>query len=339
MRKILKIQRRACGTDKVACGAAIMALSLAAMPATGIAAGSANTYPMRPLRIVVPNTPGSGLDAVSRVVGKMLTDALGQQVVIDNRPGASGKIAMELAARASPDGYTLIMITSQQPIVSAMFPKLPYDLVRDFAPISLIASVPFILVVNSAVAAKSVPELIALAKAKPGQLNFGTPGSGTSSHLATEMFRSMAGINIVHVPYKGTTQVVTDVISGQLQLAALVASAVLPSIRAGRLRALGVSSPGPTKLAPGLPAIAEFVPDYQWSGWYGLAAPSGTPREIITRLNAEQLKALQKADFQEQLMRLGVDALGTTPQEYASYIRAQIDKMRLAIKVSGARPD
>ncbi len=299
---------------------------------------AAKDYPSRPIRIVVPNTAGSGLDAVSRLVGRMLTDTWGQQAVIDNRAGASGNIAMEIASRAMPDGYTLIMITSQQPIVFAMFEKLRYDLIRDFAPISLIASTPFILVVNPAVAATSIPELVALAKAKPGQLNFGTPGSGTSSHLATEMFRSMTGINIVHVPYKGTTPVVTDTMSGQLQLTALVATAILPAIRTGKVRALGVTSPKRTPLAPDLPAISESVPGYEWTGWYGLAAPAGTPREIIAKLNAEQLKAVGTVDFRERLAHLGADPLGTTPQEYASHIRTQVEKMRVAIKVSGARP-
>ncbi len=336
MREFLRMQRRAC---KVALCAVMVALSLPVMAAAGAAADAAKSYPMRPLRIVVPNTAGSGLDAVSRLVGRMLTDAWGQQVVIDNRPGASGNIAMEIAARAAPDGYTLIMITSQQPIVFAMFEKLPYDLIRDFAPISLIASTPFILVVNSALAATSIAELVALAKAKPGQLNFGSPGSGTSAHLATEMFRSMTGINIVHVPYKGTTPVVTDTISGQLQLTTLVATAILPAIRTGRVRALGVTSPKRTPLAPDVPAIAESVPGYEWTGWYGLAAPAGTPREIIAKLNAEQLKALQTADFRERLTHAGADPLGTTPQEYAAHIRTQVDKMRVAIKVSGARPD
>ena len=336
MRKLVKIQCRIRRVDRVVCSVATLALGFAAMSAAGIAADSAKAYPMRPLRIVVPNTAGSGLDAVSRLVGRMLTDAWGQQVVIDNRPGASGNIAMEIASRAAPDGYTLIMITSQQPIVFAMFEKLHYDLIKDFAPISLLASTPFILVVNSAVAATSIPELIALAKAKPGQLSFGTPGSGTSAHLATEMFRSMTGINIVHVPYKGTTPVVTDTISGQLQLTTLVATAILPAIRTGRVRGLGVTSPKRTSLAPDLPAISEFVPGYEWTGWYGLAAPAGTPREIIAKLSAVQLKALQTAEFRERLAHVGADPLGTTPQDYASHIRTQVDKMRVAIKVSGA---
>ncbi len=292
-------------------------------------------YPVRPIRIVVTNTAGSGADVVTRIVADRLTQALGQQIVIDNRAGASGNIGAEIVARAAPDGYTLLMVTSQQANAAALSDKLGYDLVRDFAPVSLLASTPLILVVNAALPVGNIRELIAYAKSKPGSINYGTPGTGTASHLATELFRSMSGIELVHVPYKGTPQALTDTMAGQLQLTVLVATAVIPSLKVGKIRALGVTSAKRTQLAPDLPAIAETVPGYEWTGWYGLAAPAGTPREIVARINAEQLHMLKNVEFRARLAELGADALGSTPREYAEHIRRQIDKMRKAIRVSG----
>ena len=208
---------------------------------------------------------------------------------------------------------------------------------KDFSHVSLLASTPLILVVNPSLPANNMRELVALAKARPGQLNYGTPGAGTAGHLATELMRSMAGIEIVHVPYKGTTPALTDTMAGQLQLTVLVATAVMPSLKGGKIRALGVTSAKRSQLAPDLPAIAETIPGYEWSGWYGLAAPASTPREIIARLNAEQLQMLKSAEFRERLAELGADTLGSTPQEYTDHIRRQIEKMRLAVKVSGLR--
>ncbi len=338
------MQREARVFNFTACCAVALALNSIALPAVaavgrGASTNPAQAYPNRPIRMVVPNTAGSGLDAVSRLVGRKLTEAWGQQVVIDNRAGAGGNIGTEIVAKAAPDGYTLLMMTSLNPIQFAMYAKHNYDLIKDFSPISLIASAPFVLVVNPSVAATSIKELIALARAKPGYLNYGSPGSGSSSRLAAEVFKSMTGINLVHVPYKGTTPVVIDTMAGQLHLAVLVATAVLPSIRAGKLRALGVTSLKRTPLAPDLPAISESVPGYEWGGWYGLAAPAGTPGAIIVKLNVEQIKMLNTVEFREQLSSLGADPLGTTPEEYALHIRTQLEKMRRAIKMSGARPD
>ncbi len=294
-------------------------------------------YPERPVRIVVPNTAGSGADVVTRLVANRLTQAFGQQMVIDNRAGASGSIGTEIVARAVPDGHTLLMITSQQANTAAISEKLPYDLVKDFAHVSLLASTPLILVVNPALPAANMRELIALAKARPGSINYGSPGTGTAGHLATELFRSMAGIDVVHVPYKGTTPALTDTMSGQLHFTVLVATAVIPSLKGGKLRALGVTGPKRTALAPDLPAIAETVPGYEWTGWYGLAAPAGTPRERIAQIHAAQSQMLKVAEFRERLADLGADPIGSTPQEYTEHIRRQIDKMRQAVKVSGLR--
>jgi tripartite-type tricarboxylate transporter receptor subunit TctC len=298
-------------------------------------------YPQRPVRIVVTNTAGSGADVMTRIFADRLGAALGQQMVIDNRAGASGNIGAEIVSHAAPDGYTLLMITSQQANAAALVQNprkaLGYDLVADFAPISLVASTPLMLVVNAGLPVNSIRELIAHAKAKPGSINYGTPGTGTASHLATELFRSMSGIEIVHVPYKGTPQALTDTMAGQLQLAVLVATAVLPTLKSGKIRALGVTSAKRTQIAPELPAIAETVPGYEWTGWYGFAAPAGTPRAIIDRLNTEQLRLLKDPAFRERIVELGADALGTTAAEYAEHIRRQIEMMRRAVKVSGLR--
>ena len=315
--------------------AAMIALS----PVAPAAVDAGAPYPNRPIRILVPNSPGSGADIVTRLVGNRLTAAWGQQVVIDNRAGASGNIAAEIAARAAPDGYTLLMITSQQSIVAAMFEKLNYDLVKDYSPISLLASAPHILVVHPSVPAASVKELIALARSKPGQLNYASSGAGTGVHLATEVFKSVTGTDMVHVPYKGTAPALTGTMGGQVQLTIMIATAVIPAIKSGKVRALGVTSLKRTPLAPEVPTISEFVPGYEWTGWYGLVAPRGTPRHIIAKLNAEQLSALKTPEFQERLTSLGADPIGTTPEEYAAHIRRQVEKMRVAIKVSGAKPD
>lgn len=327
----LHIKRRA---SAAACAAAMTAASSIAAAAEPV-----QTYPNRPIRIVVPNSPGSGADIVTRLVGNRLTAAWGQHIVIDNRAGASGNIAAEIGARAAPDGYTLLMITSQQSIVAAMFDKLNYDLVKDYSPISLLASAPHILVVHPSVPASSIKELIALAKSKPGQLNYASSGAGTGVHLATEVFKNVTGTDMVHVPYKGTAPALTGTMGDQVQLTIMIATAVLPSIKSGKVRALGVTSLKRTPLAPDVPTISEFVPGYEWTGWYGLVAPRGTPREIITKLYNEQLNALKTAEFQERLTSLGADPIGTTPEEYAVHIRRQVEKMRVAIKVSGAKPD
>ncbi len=298
-------------------------------------------YPVRPIRIVVTNTAGSGADVVTRLVASRLTPALGQQVVVDNRAGASGNIGAEIVARAAPDGYTLLMVNSQHANAAALNDKagdkLGYDLTKDFSHIALLASTPLILFVNAAVPAANMRELIALAKAKPGTLNFGTPGTGTASHLATELLRSMAAIDIVHVPYKGTPQALTDTMAGQLQLSVLVATAVIPSLKGGKIRALGVTSAKRSPLAPELPAIAETVAGYEWTGWYGISAPAGMPRALVAGINAALLEALKGAEFRERLAELGADPLGTTPQAYAEHIRRQIEKMREVVKMAGIK--
>jgi tripartite-type tricarboxylate transporter receptor subunit TctC len=315
------------------------AFAVAGATAHAASTKSAQSYPIRPIRIIATAAPGSGPDILSRLVGQKLTGAWGQQVVVDNRAGATGTIGAEIASRATPDGYTLMMATSLHAIVHNLFPKLKYDLTRDFAPISLLGSVPFLLVVNPSVPAKNVSELIALAKAKPGNLRYGSGGSGSPPHLCGEIFKTLTGVDMVHVPYKSITPALTELMGGQVQLAFAVIPAALPMVKAGKLRALGVSSVKRAALIPELPTIAETVPGYEYIGWYGLVAPTGTPRAIISKLNAELLKTMQSSEFKQRLTAIGAEPLGTSPQEFASFMREEIGKLGKVVKEAGARVD
>ncbi|MCU1376730.1 MAG: hypothetical protein JWO68_4016 [Actinomycetia bacterium] len=296
-------------------------------------------YPSKPIRIIATTTPGSGPDIIARLVGQKLTEAWGQVVVVEPRPGASGMIGAEIAARASPDGYTFMISTSQHAIVNAMYEKRTYDLIRDFSSVSLMASTPFILVVNPSVQAASIKELVALAKAKPSQLQYGSGGSGSPPHLAAEIFKSMTAVEILHVPYKGVTPALNDTVAGHMQMTFSVIPACLSLVKAGKVKALGVTSAKRTPLVPDLPTIAESVPGYEFIGWYGLVAPATTSPAIISKLNGEVVKALKTAEFQERLSALGAEAIGTPPQALDAFTRAQVEKMRKAVKDSGARPD
>jgi tripartite-type tricarboxylate transporter receptor subunit TctC len=311
-------------------------LLVALTGATGVAAGAA-AYPARPIRIVVASAPGSGPDIVTRLIGRKLAETWQQQIIADNRTGAGGNVGAEIVAHAVPDGYTLLMATASQPIGAALYAKLNYDLRRDFVPVSLVASTPFVLVVNPAVPANSVVELIALAKAKPGFLRYGSGGSGTPPHLCAEILKSSAGLDIVHVPYKGVTPALTDLLGGQVQLVFSVVPAALPLIQTNKLRALGVTSAKRTALAPELPTIAESLPGFEVIGWYGLLAPTGTPADVVARLNAAVIAALKNPELRERFVALGADPLGTTPQVFAQFIRAELSKWGKAVKDSGAR--
>ena len=296
-------------------------------------------YPNRPIRIVAASSAGSGPDIMSRLIGQKLTEAWGQQVVVDVRPGASGMIGAEIAARANPDGYTFLIATAQHVIVNVMYEKRSYDLIRDFAPISLMASTPFLLVANPSVPANSIKELIVLAKAKPGQLQYGSGGSGSPPHLAAEILKSMTGINVLHVPYKGITPALNDTVGGHLQMTFAVIPASISLVRAGKVKALGVTSAKRTALVPDVPTIAETVPGYEFIGWYSLLAPAKTPAAIIAKMNTEVLKALKAPEFQERISALGAEPIGAGPEVLAPFIRAQLEKMGKAVKDSGARPD
>jgi len=311
-------------------------LLVALTGATGVAA-AAVAYPARSIRIVVASAPGSGPDIVTRLIGRKLAETWQQQIIADNRTGAGGNVGAEIVAHAVPDGYTLLMATASQPIGAALYAKLNYDLTRDFVPVSLIASTPFVLVVNPAVPANSVAELIALAKAKPGLLRYGSGGSGTPPHLCAEILKSSAGLDIVHVPYKGVTPALTDLLGGQVQLVFAVVPAALPLMQTSKLRALGVTSAKRTSLAPELPTIAESLPGFEVIGWYGLLAPTGTPADVVARLNAAVIAALKTPELRERFVALGADPLGTTPQVFAQFIQNELSKWGKAVKDSGAR--
>jgi tripartite-type tricarboxylate transporter receptor subunit TctC len=300
---------------------------------------AAQNYPARPIRIIALSSPGSGPDIVGRLIGQKLTEAWGQQVIVDTRPGASGIIGAEIASKAAPDGHTLVILTSQAVIVSVMYDKLPYNLTRDFAAISLMASTPFILAVHPSVPATSIRELVAYAKSRPGELRYGSGGSGSPPHLSAEMFKSMTGINVLHVPYKGITPALTDTIANQVQMIISVIPAILPTVKAGRVRALGVTSAKRTALVPDLPTIAESVPGYEFIGWYGLAAPAKTPGAVLDKINGELVKALKAPEFRERFSGLGAEPLGSTREELAAYMKVQSAKMAAAVKASGARPE
>ncbi|MGZ8210844.1 MAG: tripartite tricarboxylate transporter substrate binding protein [Burkholderiales bacterium] len=316
-----------------------IAAAFAAVTTAAIAAQPQPAYPDKPIRLIALSSAGSGPDIVGRLIGIKLTETWGQQVIVDTRPGASGIIGSEIAARAAPDGHTLVIITSQAVIVSQMYDKLNYDLVRDFAPITMIGSTPFLLAVHPGVQAQSVKELIALVKAQPRQLRYGSGGSGSPPHLSFEILKSMTGMDVQHVPYKGVTPAMTDTIAGQVHMLISVIPAVLPSVRSGRLRALGVTSAQRSPLVPEIPAIAETVPGYEFIGWYSIFAPAKTAPAIIDKLNAEIVKAVRSPEMRERLSDIGIDPAMSTPKELATYLAAQMKKMREAVLMSGARRD
>ena len=299
----------------------------------------AQSYPTRPIRIIALSSPGSGPDIVGRLLGQRFTEAWGQQVIVDTRPGATGIIGSEIAAKAAPDGQTLVIITSQAVIVSVLYKNLTYDLIRDFAPIGLVAWTPFILAVHPSVPAATVKELIAHAKSRPGKLRYGSGGTGSPPHLSFELLKTMAGIDLLHVPYKGVTPAMTDTIANEVQAIISVVPAILPTVKAGRLRALGVTSAKRAPLVPDVPTIAETVPGYEFIGWYSLAAPAKTPAAVLDKINGEVVQALKTPEFRERLSGLGAVPWSSTRVELAAYIKEQSAKMAQAVKASGAKPE
>jgi tripartite-type tricarboxylate transporter receptor subunit TctC len=299
----------------------------------------AQTYPTKPIRIIVAGTPGASSDIIARLIGAKLAESFGQQVIVDNRAGAGGRIGTEVAVRAVPDGYTLLLMSSALVVNSAVYKDLKFDILKDFAPIGLLGTTPSILVVNPVVPAASVTELMALAKSKPGVLKFSSSGSGSSTQLAAEVFKFMSGTDIMHVPYKGTTPALTATMSGEVDMQFPPMTTCVSLIKSGKLRGLGVTSAKRTMLVPGLPAIAETVPGYEFMLWQGLVAPAHTPPAILARLNAEINKALKTADAQEKMAAIGNEPLSSTQEEFASYMSAQLEKMKEAVKLAGVREE
>jgi tripartite-type tricarboxylate transporter receptor subunit TctC len=317
----------------------LTAVSFVCLGAAAIPDASAQQYPTKPIRIIALSSPTSGPDIIGRLIGQKFTEAWGQQVIVDTRPGASGIIGAEIASKATPDGHTLMIVTSQAVIVSVMYEKLPYRLLKDFSPISMLASTPFILAVHPAVPVSSIRELVAYAKSKPGELRYGSGGSGSPPHLSAEIFKRMTGTDILHVPYKGVTPALMDTVAGQVQIVISVIPAVLPTIKAGKVKALGVTSATRTPLVPDLPTIAETVPGYEFIGWYSLVAPARTPAGILSKINSEIARVLKASEFRERLAALGAEPIASTQQELAAYMQVQTEKMRKAVQESGARPD
>jgi tripartite-type tricarboxylate transporter receptor subunit TctC len=310
------------------------------MCAPQLAWSQAAGYPNRPVKIIVAFPPGQATDQAARAIAQRLSETMGQQFVVENRPGAASIIGTEAAARAPNDGYTLFMGSSGPLAVNpGMYAKLPYDPIRDFVPISLALKVPFFLVVNPSVPAGSVAEFVAWVRANPGKVNFGTAGNGASNHLSAEYFRSVAGIDMVHVPYKGSPPAVTDLIGGQISVMFETGPLTVPHVKTGKLRALAVASAQRSSALPELVTIAESgYPGFEAVGWAGLLAPAGTPREIVTRVNAEMVRSLAMPELKERFVAMGAELVSSTPEEFDAYIRSETAKWGKVIKDVGIQP-
>ena len=310
-------------------------LAFAALPHA-----SAQTYPDKPIRMVVPFAAGGTSDILARFVAPPLTAALGQTVIVDNRPGAGSNLGSEIVAKAPPDGYTLIMATPALASNQALYGKLNYDPVNGFAPVTLVAEIPIALVVHPSMPTKAVKELIALAKANPGKLNFGSSGNGGIGHLVGEMFKSATGINMVHVPYKGNGPALIDLMSGVLNLTFTDIAGGMPYIKAGKMRPLAIASAKRSSQLPAVPAMIEAgVPGFVATTWFAVFATGGTPQPIVNRLNSEIVKSLQQPEMREKLTGLGCEVVGNKPEELAAFLRAETTKWAKVIKESGAKVD
>ncbi len=306
----------------------------------GITPAAAQAYPSKPIRMVVPFPAGGGIDTVARVIAPKLADSLGQPVIIDNRVGASGTVGTEAVAKAAPDGYTLLATFASHAQNASLYPKLGYDTVKDFAPITLIATVPNILVINPSLPVKTVKELVALAKKHPGEILYASIGNGTPAHLSAELFNSMAGIRMTHVPYKGAAASIVALISGETQLTFTTVLVAMPHIKSGRLRALGVASLKRSTVLPDVPTIDEAgVRGYESNAWYGLLAPARTPQPILDQLHRETVKTLQNNDVRDSLKGQGAEPVGNAPREFAVIIADEIEKWRRVVLATGARAD
>ena len=299
----------------------------------------AQSYPSRPVRLIVGFPPGGAADILGRVAAQQLTERMGQQVVVDNRGGAGGLLATEIAARATPDGYTLLFTSIPHVINPHLYKKVQYDAVKDFTPVVQFVAVPLMMAANPALPAKSVAELISYAKSRPGQFNYASGGSGASSHLAMELFKSMAGVDLNHIPYKGTGPLIIDLIGGQVSLTIASAVPLAPQVRAAKLRGMAVTGPKRSPSFADLPAIAETVPGYEVVNWFGILAPAGTPAAIVTRINAELNAALQTSRIADGLRAQGADGAGGTAEAFAQTIRADFAKWAKVVRASGARVD
>jgi tripartite-type tricarboxylate transporter receptor subunit TctC len=305
-----------------------------------VEAAAQSAYPAKPVRFIVPSAAGGGTDIIARSVAHKLSESLGQQFVVDNRPGAGQMIGIELAAKSHADGYTILMAASTLAINPIMYKKVRYDPLRDFAPITQAASLPNVLVVHPSLPANSVAELIALARRQPGRINYASAGIGTSPQMSVELLKSMAKIDLVHIPYKGSAPGVVDLLAGQVTVMTPNVLTALPHIKAGKLRALAVTSAKRSEALPEVPTIAESgLPGYDSVQWYGVLAPAGTPREIVARLHAEIARALRAPDVRERLAADGAEPVGSSPEEFAAFIRSEIDKWARVASAAGIRAE
>ena len=301
---------------------------------------SAQAYPTKPIRFIVGFPPGGATEFIARLVGQKLTQSMGQQVIIDNRPGAAGNLGIELAAHAAPDGYTLLLVAPNITISPSLYKKLGYDTVKDFAPIARVAAVPMVIVTPGSLPAATLKEFIALAKAKPGGLNYASSGVGTSLHLAAELFKLQAGVNLVHIAYKGSSLAMNDVISGQVHALFIGIPAPAPHIKTGRLRGLAVIAPQRSPTLPDVPtAIEAGMPNLEVTTWYGIFAPAGTPRAIVNKLNSEINQAMQAPDVKEKLAAQSTDAIVGTPEAFGAYVKKEIAKWSEVVRKAGIQPE
>ena len=310
-------------------------VALAAPPA------HAQPYPSKPVRIIVPSTAGDGSDVLARTLGNALSRSLGQSFVVDNRPGAGGSIGADLVAKAAPDGYTVFLANgTTHGATPSLYPKLPYDSVADFTPVVLVSTAPNVLVVGRAVPAQTLAEFIAYAKAQPGKLTLASGGNGSISHLSIELLKSMAGINVLHVPYKGAAPALTDIASGQVSGMIINIPSALPLLQAGKLKALAVSSPKPAAALPDVPTLdAAGVPGYQTLAWFGFMLPAGTPAEVVRTLHQKTAEALAHPDVKQTLAKLGADASGLGPAEFAAHVKSEMAKYAKIVREAGVKLD
>lgn len=319
--------------DLLGVSGAVAAVSAPAAPASG------TQYPTRPVRLIVPYPAGGGVDRVGRIVASKLGENLGQQIVVDNRPGANGIIGSEVTARATPDGYTMLIQSIAHAINASLYRKLPYDTVRDFAGVATLITQSNLLVAHPSIRAGSVKELIALAQAKPGSLSFASPGSGSSPHLSGELFKTMAGIDILHVSYKGGAPAMNDLIAGRVSLYFSAMSTALPLAKSGKVKALAITSAARSRAAPDVPTVAETLPGYESDTWFALFVPAATPRRIIATLNEQILKVLRVPDVRDHLSANGAEIVGDTPEQLTARVKADIAKWARVVHASGARID
>lgn len=317
-----------------------MRIAIVALLLVACAPAQAQPYPAKPVRLVVPFPPGGPTDIVGRLVSQKMAEGLKQPVVVENRAGAGGVLGTEAVAKSPADGYTVLMGTIGGLAVSmSLQPNRGYDTLRDFAPVTQAVNVTSILVTHPSVPVKSAKELLALARAQPGRLNYGSSGSGTVTHLAGELFKLMGGVNIVHVPYKGGSPALTAILSGEMSLTYENSLIIVPHIKSGKVRALGVTSAKRSKLLPEVPSIAETLPGYGASGWYGLLAPAGTPKDVLARLNTEAVRALRAPEVAEKLSSQGAEPAPGSPEEFTAFIRGEIDKWAKVVKAANMKPE